>query len=386
MSHRERSVILSAVRTPIGSFQGGLASLRAPELGSDALKGAVERSGIDAADLDGAIMGCVLTAGLGQSPARQASLGAGIPKEVGVLTVNRVCSSGLMSVVLADQMIRAGDASVVAAGGMESMTNAPYCIPDARSGLRLGDKRIVDTMVYDGLWDIHSDQHMGACAELCAKKYGFTREAQDAFAKRSYERAQDAIANGRFADESVTVAQVGVDEEPGRANFEKMTKLRPSFAKDGTITAANASSISDGAAALVVSSEAYAGECGAKPIAAILAHAGHSQEPEWFTTAPVGAIATALKKAGLKKEDIDLWEINEAFSCVTMAAIKEYDLDIEKVNVNGGAVALGHPIGASGARILTTLIHAMRARGAKRGLAALCNGGGEATAMIVELI
>jgi len=391
----ETSVIVSAVRTPIGSFQGSLKPMRAPELGSAALKEAVARSCVKTSDIDEVIMGCVLTADLGQSPARQASIGAGLPSSIGVLTVNRVCSSGLKAVMIADLMIRAGDAKAVAAGGMESMSNAPYCIPGARDGLRLGDAKIVDTLVHDGLWDYFTDQHMGNCAEMCANKYGFTREEQDDFAKRSYERALAAIDSGIFKNEIVSVEVTGrkgeksvvdTDEEPGRVIFAKMPKLKPSFVKDGTVTAANASSISDGAAALMVVSESYAKANGLKPLARIIAHAGFSHDPEWFTTAPVGAIDNVLKRAGLKTEDIDLWEINEAFSCVPMAAMKEYDLDLEKVNIHGGAVALGHPIGCSGARVLTTLVHAMDERKVKLGLATLCNGGGEATAMIIEAL
>jgi acetyl-CoA C-acetyltransferase len=388
------AVIVSAVRTPIASFQGGLSSLKATELGSVVIKEALARAGARGDAVDEVIMGCVLPAGLGQAPARQAALGAGLPDGVGALTVNKVCSSGLVAVALADLIIKAGDAGVVVAGGMESMTNAPYLLPGARRGLRLGDSNVVDSMVSDGLWDIHTDQHMGSCAELCAEKYEFTREMQDDFAKESYGRAQRAIEKGYFRDEIVGVAVkqrkgdpklFDTDEEPARVDFDKMPKLRASFKQGGSITAANASSISDGAAALVVMSEEAAGAANAKPIARILACAAHSHEPEWFTTAPVGAVKKVLEKSGLNISDIDLFEINEAFSAVTMAAIKEFELDPSRVNVSGGAVALGHPIGASGARILVTLIHALRRLGGKRGLATLCNGGGEATAMIVEL-
>jgi acetyl-CoA C-acetyltransferase len=391
----ERSVIVSAKRTPIGSFQGSLKTFTAPQLGSVALKAAVEKSGVEVGDLSAVLMGCVLTAGLGQAPARQAAIGAGIPQTVGAITINRVCSSGSQAVMLADLMIRTGEAKAVVAGGMESMTNSPYAIPGARAGLRLGDGKVVDTMIYDGLWDFYSDQHMGNCAESCAKEYGFGRGDQDEFAKMSYQRALAAIHSGAFNDEIVAVEVaskkgepliVDTDEEPGRVIFEKMPKLKASFAKDGTITAANASSISDGAAALIVTSESYAEDNCLKPLARIVSHAWHSQEPEWFTTAPIGAIKKALKKANLKPGDIDLWEINEAFSCVAMAARHEFDLDAEKVNIHGGAVALGHPIGCSGARLLTTLVHAMNDKGAQKGLATLCNGGGEATAIIVERI
>lgn len=387
------TVILSAKRTPVASFQGAFKTVTAPTLGGAALRAAVEATGIDAKAFDEVIMGCVLTGGMGQSPARQALLNAGIPDSVGSLTVNRVCSSGSKAVMIADQMIRAGDAQLVAAGGMESMTNAPYLILKAREGLRLGNADLVDSMVCDGLWDAHSDQHMGACAEMCADKYGFDRAAQDAFALQSYERAQKAIADGVLKDEIVpvevpgrkgAVTVVDTDEEPARLNAEKMKQLKSPFKKDGTITPANASSISDGAAALVVASEEYASAKGLKPLVRIVAHAGFSHQPEWFTTAPVGAIKTVLEKAGWKPGDVDLWEINEAFSCVPMAAVKEFDLDMKRVNIHGGAVALGHPIGCSGARILVTLIHAMKHEGAQKGMIAICNGGGEATAIAIE--
>jgi acetyl-CoA C-acetyltransferase len=389
------AVIVSAVRTPIASFQGGLASLKATELGSAVIKEALSRAGVGGDRVDEVIMGCVLPAGLGQAPARQAALGAGLPDDVGALTVNKVCSSGLVAVALADLIIKAGDAGCVVAGGMESMTNAPYLLPDARGGFRLGNSRVVDSMVFDGLWDIHTDQHMGSCAELCAEKYGFTRELQDGFAKESYERALEAQKKGYFRDEIVGVPIkrrkgepkiFDTDEEPARVDFGKMLKLRTSFKPGGSITAANASSISDGAAALIVMSEERAAKEGAKPIARIVAYAGHSHEPEWFTTAPIGALKKVLEMSSLSIGDIDLFEINEAFSVVAMAAMKEYELDPSKVNVSGGAVALGHPIGASGARILVTLIHSLKRLGGKRGLATLCNGGGEATAMVVELV
>ena len=391
----DHSVILSAKRTPVGCFQGSFATVPAPTLGGAVLRAAVEAAGIDAKALDEVIMGCVLTGGMGQSPARQALLNAGIPDSVGSLTVNRVCSSGSKAVMIADQMIRAGDAQLVAAGGMESMTNAPYVLPKAREGLRLGNGTVVDTMVKDGLWDAHSDQHMGTCAEMCADKYGFDRTAQDAFALQSYERAQKAIADGVLKDEIVpvevagrkgSVAVVDTDEEPARLNVEKMKQLKSSFKKDGTITPANASSISDSAAALIVASEEYASANGLKPLARIVAHAGFSHQPEWFTTAPVGAINAVLEKTGWKAGDVDLWEINEAFSCVPMAVVKEFDLDMKRVNIHGGAVALGHPIGCSGARILVTLIHAMKYEGAQKGMIAICNGGGEATAIAVERV
>ncbi len=388
-----QSVIVSAARTPVGSFQGSLSSFRAPDLGAIAVKEAVLRAKVRSAEINEVIMGCVLPAGLGQSPARQAALAAGIPKEVSVLTINKVCSSGLRSVSLADQIIRAGDCEIVVAGGMESMTNAPYSLPNARAGYRLGNGQIVDTMVFDGLWDIYSNQHMGSCADMCAKKFGFTRDEQDEYAAASYRKALAAIEKGAFKAEIVPV-QIkqkkgeplifDTDEDPGKVKFDRIATLSPAFNKDGTVTAANASSISDGAAALVVMSETRAKKEGLAPLVRIVAYACHSQEPEWFTTAPIEASRKVLAKAGWKAADVDLFELNEAFSVVTMAAIRELSLDPNKVNVKGGAVAMGHPIGASGARILTTLVYAMKERGAKRGIAALCNGGGEATAIAVE--
>lgn len=389
------TVIASAVRTPIASFQGALSTLKATQLGAVVIREALKRAGLDVAAVGEVIMGCVLAAGLGQAPARQAAILAGIPDNVGAMTVNKVCSSGLVAVYLADCLIRVGDQSVVVAGGMESMTNAPYLLPKARQGLRLGDADVVDSMVRDGLWDIHTGQHMGSCAEMCAGKYAFTRQMQDEFAKSSYEKAQNAIEKGYFKDEIVGVLVkqgkgepkvFDTDEEPARVKYEKMPTLRASFKEGGTITAANASSISDGAAALVVMSEERAKEEGVRPLAKIVAYATHSQKPEWFTTAPIGAIKEVLEMSGITIDKIDLFEINEAFSAVTMATMKELELDESKVNVSGGAVAFGHPIGASGARILTTLLYGLKRLGKKRGLAALCNGGGEATAMIVEMI
>jgi acetyl-CoA C-acetyltransferase len=340
-------------------------------------------------------MGNVLPAGLGQAPTRQAAIYAGLPNSVECLTINKMCGSGLKAVMLAAQAIQAGDAGVIVAGGMESMTQAPYLLPKARGGYRLGHGEVVDSMIIDGLWDVYNDRHMGHYADMCAEKYSFSREEQDAFTKESYTRAQRAQSEGKFADEIVpvevkdrrgNVSEVSVDDEPGKADFEKMTKLKPAFGKEGTVTAANASKINDGAAALVVLDENKGAELKVKPVARILAQASVAQEPEWFTTAPVGAIQKVLKKAGLEMSDIDLFEINEAFSNVAMAAMKELDISHDVVNVNGGAVALGHPIGASGARILVTLLHAMKTRGAKRGLAAICIGGGEASALIVEAI
>ena len=382
-------------RTPIGAFQGSLSAVAAQHLGATVICSALETAGIAPDSVDEVIMGNVLPAGLGQAPTRQAAIYAGLPNSVECLTINKMCGSGLKAVMLAAQAIQAGDAGVIVAGGMESMTQAPYLLPKARDGYRLGHADIIDSMIIDGLWDVYNDRHMGNCADMCAEKYSFSREEQDAFTKESYTRAQRAQSEGKFADEIVSVevknrrgniSEVSVDDEPGKADFEKMTKLKPAFGKEGTVTAANASKINDGAAALVVLDENKGAELKVKPVARILAQASVAQEPEWFTTAPVGAIQKVLKKAGLEMSDIDLFEINEAFSNVAMAAMKELDISHDVVNVNGGAVALGHPIGASGARILVTLLHAMKTRGAKRGLAAICIGGGEASALIVEAI
>ena len=382
-------------RTPIGAFQGSLSTVSAQHLGAIAIRSALNAADVLPNSVDEVIMGNVLQAGLGQAPARQAAIYAGLPDSVECLTINKMCGSGLKAVMLASHAIQTGDASVIVAGGMESMTQAPYLLPKARDGYRLGHADIVDSMIIDGLWDVYNDRHMGNCADMCAEKYSFSREEQDAFTKESYTRAQRAQSEGKFADEIVSVevkdrrgnvSEVSVDDEPGKADFEKMTKLKPAFGKEGTVTAANASKINDGAAALVVLDENKSAELKVKPVARILAQASVAQEPEWFTTAPVGAIQKVLKKAGLEMSDIDLFEINEAFSNVAMAAMKELDISHDVVNVNGGAVALGHPIGASGARILVTLLHAMKTRGAKRGLAAICIGGGEASALIVEAL
>jgi len=390
-----RSVIISAVRTPLASFQGSLSGIPAPMLGAAVIGEAIRRANVAPKDVEEVIMGCVLAAGLGQNPARQASLAAGVPDFTEAFTLNRVCGSGLRAVMLADQLIRSGDNEIIVAGGMESMSRAPYLLPDARSGMRMGNSTAVDSMLFDGLWDIHTNQHMGSCAEQCAEKYGFTREAQDEFAIASYKKAQEAIKSGAFRDEIVAVevrdkkggsTLFDTDEEPGRADFDKMKRLKPSFKEGGTITAANASSVSDGASALVIASEDRAKKAGLKPMARILAHASYSHDPVWFTTAPVGAIKAVLEKAKLTIKDIDLFEINEAFSAVAMAAMKELSIDNKKLNVHGGAAALGHPIGASGSRILTTLLYALKHKGGKRGLATLCNGGGGATALIVEFL
>ncbi|MCB9591214.1 MAG: thiolase family protein [Sandaracinaceae bacterium] len=394
MTDRENVYIVSAARTPIGAFQGALAPVTAPRLGAAAITAAVERSGLEVGDIAETYMGNVLTAGLGQAPARQAARYAGIPDSVPATTVGKVCGSGLQSVILGTKSILLGDADVVLAGGMESMTNAPYLLPAARGGYRMGHGQVQDSMILDGLWDPYDDKHMGMCGELCAREHSFTREAQDAFAIESYRRAQAAQEAKLFDAElvSVTIADrkgdvvVAEDEEPKRARPDKMPSLRPAFDREGTITAANASKINDGASALVLASESVVKARGLTPLARVVGYGGHAAAPEWFTTAPIGAIQAALAKTGLGVDQIDLWEINEAFSVVAMVAEKELSIPHEKVNVNGGAVALGHPIGASGARILTTLVHAMQQRTAQRGLATLCIGGGEAVAVIVERV
>lgn len=386
-------VIVSACRTPVGTFNGGLGTIPAPKMGAVVISEAIKRAHIKPEQVEEVIMGCVLTGGLGQAPARQAAIFAGLPNNVDCLTVNKVCSSGLKAVMLGTQAIQLGDAEVIAAGGMENMSLAPYILEKARTGYRLGHDKLVDLMIVDGLWDVYNDFHMGCAAELCAREMNITREEQDAYAAESYRRALEAMNSGRFDEEIVPVEVpqrkgepmvVNKDEEPPRGDPEKFAKLRPAFEKDGTVTAANASSINDGAAAVVLMSEEKAASMGLSPLAKIKASASASKAPEWFTTAPADAINNLLKKSALTVDDIDLFEINEAFSCVSIANNKLLNLNPDKVNVNGGAVALGHPIGASGARILTTLLYAMQDRNAKRGLAALCNGGGEATAIIVE--
>ena len=387
-------VILSATRTPIGAFQGALSSVTAPQLGAAAIRGAYQAAGLEAEQVEQVYMGCVLPAGVGQAPARQAALGAGCPPATGAVTLNKVCGSGMRAVMSAANDLRCGDHGVVIAGGMESMSNAPYLLPGARDGFRLGHAQAIDSMIHDGLWDPYDDKHMGNCAETCAARYEIDRAAQDAYAEESYRRAQAAAASGRFAKEIVAVEVprrradpqiVDADEEPGRANFEKMVKLRPAFQRDGgTVTAANASKINDGAAALVLATAERADALGIRPRARIVAQATFSQEPEWFTTAPVGAIRAAVARAGLEIGDIDLFEINEAFAVVALACKHDLGIDRERINVDGGAVALGHPIGASGARILVTLLHAMEDRNVRRGCAGICLGGGEATAIVLE--
>ena len=386
-------VIVSAARTPIGSFLGALSTVPAPKLGAAAIAGVLARAGVDGKDVDEVIMGCVLPAGIGQAPARQACLGAGLPESVECMTINKVCGSGLKSVMLASQAIALGDADVVVAGGMENMSLTPHYAFNSRVGTKMGDWKLKDGMVFDGLWDPYNDYHMGMAAELCARECNVDRETQDAFATESYQRAQKAIADGAFAAEIVPVeipqrkgdpVVVDTDEEPGRVRFDKITSLRPAFDKEGSVTAANASSINDGAAAVLLMSADEAKQRGLVPLARIVAQASAAQAPEWFTTAPAKAVKKVLDKSSLTTDDIDLYEINEAFSVVSVANNNLLELDPAKVNVRGGAVAMGHPIGASGTRVLVTLLYAMKDTGAKRGLASLCIGGGEAAALVVE--
>jgi acetyl-CoA C-acetyltransferase len=395
MSTSSAVYIVAAARTPVGSYLGALSSLPAPRLGAVAIRTAVERSGLAPAEVGEVFMGNVLSAGIGQAPARQAALYAGLSERVPATTVSKVCGSGLQAVIFGAKTVLLGDAHVVVAGGMESMSNVPYYLREARTGYRMGDGKLVDGMIFDGLWDPYNDFHMGVAGDMCARAYSLTREAQDAFAAESYQRALSAIQSGAFAPEiaAVSVTQrkgeaisVSEDEEPARGDPSKFAKLKAAFSKDGTITAANASSINDGAAAVVLASEQIVREKQLAPLARIVGYGGAAQAPEWFTTAPAAAIAVTLNKLGLRTADIDLWEINEAFSCVPMACSKLAELDPARVNVRGGAVALGHPIGASGARILTTLAYALRDRGARRGLATLCIGGGEAVAVVIEAV
>ena len=386
-------VIVGAKRTAIGSMLGQFTGVPTPTLGAAAIRAAVEQAGVKGEDVSEVIMGCVLPANLGQAPARQASLAAGLPKSAGCTTINKVCGSGMKAIMLGHDLIKAGSATVVVAGGMESMTNAPHMV-SARPGLRYGDARLVDHMAWDGLTNPYDGQSMGVFAEACADKYGFTREEQDAFAIESVTRAKAAIESGAFKDEIVPVkvasrkgeVEVATDEQPGKSDVAKIPTLRPAFRKDGTVTAASSSSISDGAAATVLTSADEAARLGLKPLARIVGHTTWSQEPEWFTTAPVGAIRNLLDKVGWKAEDVDLFEVNEAFACVAMAPIKDLGIPHEKLNIHGGACALGHPIGASGTRIVVTLLHALIRSGGKRGVATLCIGGGEATAIAVELV
>lgn len=388
-------VIVSAARTAVGAFNGSLSGFSAPQLGAFSIKEAVKRAGIKPEEIDEVLMGNVLQGGLGQAPARQASLGAGIPDSVSATTINKVCGSGLKSVMLGEQAIKAGDAEIVVAGGMESMTNAPYILKKARNGYRMGNGEIFDLMIHDGLWDPYGNKHMGMLGELCAAEHKVSREMQDEFAKGSYEKALDAIKNGYFKDAIVPVEMkdrkgnvtlFDTDEDPGKVNFEKAFSLKPVFAKEGTITAFNASNINDGAGAVVLMSKEHAESSGSKPMARIVAQATHSHAPDWFTTAPGYVIDKVCKKAGLTKDDIDLFEINEAFAVVSCAVNQIAGIDPAKVNVTGGAIAIGHPIGASGARLLITLLYNLHRLNKRYGLVTLCNGGGEATAIIIEKI
>ena len=387
-------VIAAAKRTAIGSFLGQFTGVPSPTLGAAAISAALEQSGVPAADVSEVIMGCVLSANLGQAPARQASLAAGLPTSAGATTINKVCGSGMKAIMLGHDLIKAGSASIVVAGGMESMTNAPHLIPNSRTGNRYGNFQAVDHMAWDGLTNPYDGQAMGVFAEGTVEKYGFSREDQDAYTIETVKRAQAALESGAFNDEIVAVkvstrkgeVEFATDEQPGKSDISKIPTLKPAFKKDGTVTAASSSSISDGAAATVLLSAEEAAKRGITPLARIVGHSTFSQEPQWFTTAPVGAIEKLLKQVGWSVDDVDLFEINEAFAVVAMTPIKELGIPHAKVNVNGGACALGHPIGASGARLVVTLVHALRKRGGKRGIASLCIGGGEATALAVELL
>ncbi len=393
MTQHDPIVIVGSARTPMGGFMGSLSEVKTPTLGATAIAAAVSRAGLQASDVEEVIMGCVLPAGLGQAPARQASLGAGIPKSAGCTTINKVCGSGMKSIMLAHDLLLAGTNSIMVAGGMESMTNAPYMLDRARTGYRFGHGKVLDHMAFDGLEDAYEGQAMGVYAEGTVEKFGFTREQQDEFAITSLKRAQKAIEDGAFKDEIVPVVIAGrkgdvtvdTDEQPLKAKIDKIPQLRPAFKKDGTVTAANASSISDGAAAVVLMRQSEAEKRGLTILAKIVGHTTHARTPAEFTIAPVGAMQALFEKTGWNKDDVDLYEINEAFAVVTMAAIKELALDHEKVNVHGGACALGHPIGCSGTRIVVTLIEALKRYGKKKGVASLCIGGGEATALAIEL-
>ncbi len=387
-------VIVSAARTPMGGLQGVFKDVRAPELGAAAIKEVLQRAAVDADQVDEVIMGCVLPAGLGQAPARQAALSAGLPLSSGCTTVNKMCGSGMKAVMLAHDQIKAGSAAVMVAGGMESMSQSPYLLPKARTGMRMGHGQVIDSMFFDGLEDAYEGGLMGSFAQQTADDYGITREAMDDFAIASLEKALAAIENGEFADEIAAVqvksrlgdVSVAVDEQPGNARLDKIRSLRPAFKKDGTVTAANSSSISDGGSALLLMSEQEAARRGLQPLARIVAHATHAQKPAEFTIAPISAIEKVLQKCGWNRDEVDLYEINEAFAVVAMLAISELGLDAGKVNVHGGACALGHPIGSSGSRILVTLLYALKQRQLRKGVASLCIGGGEATAVAVELI
>jgi len=394
MSELDPIVIVSAKRTPLGGFQGSLSSLTAPELGATAIQAAIKEAGITGDDIDEVIMGCVLPAGLGQAPARQAAIKAGVKLAAGATTINKVCGSGMKAAMMANDFIQAGSIDVAVVGGFESMSNVPYMLPNARGGMRMGHGKAMDHMFLDGLEDAYEGKAMGCFAQETANEFEFTRESLDEYAIRSLTRAQEAITEGKFDAEVAPVTfstrkgdvTVSVDEQPGNARIDKIPSLRPAFAKDGTITAANSSSISDGASAMVMMKLSEAEKRGLTPLAKVISHATNSIEPAKFTTAPIGAMNSALEKAGWTVNDVDLFEINEAFAMVTMAAMREMDLPADKVNVNGGACALGHPLGASGARIMVTLLHALKNRGLKKGLASLCIGGGEATAIALELM
>ena len=395
MEKIQNVVIAAAKRTPVGAFQGSISPVSGPDLGAKVIGGILEETMLDPASVNEVIMGNVLAAGLGQAPARQAALESGLPDTVECITINKMCGSGLKAAMLATQAIQVGDADIIIAGGFENMSQAPYLLSKGRDGYRLGHGELIDSMITDGLWDVYNDTHMGNCAEICARDRHYSKEDQNDFAKESYSRALDAQKTGAFNDEILAVdvtdrkmnmITINIDEEPGRANFDKMDKLHPAFEKDGTVTAGNASKINDGAAGVLLMSETRARELGFMPLVRIHGQASAAQEPEWFTTAPIKAISKVLKKAGMEIADIDLWEINEAFAPVVMAVMDDFNLDHSKVNVNGGAIALGHPIGASGARTLTTLIHALKSQDFTTGLVTLCIGGGEASAMIVERV
>lgn len=388
----EKVVIVAATRTPVGSFQGALSSLPAPKLGSIAIKSVLEKGQVKATDIHEVIFGQVLTAGVGQAPARQAALGAGVANSTPCMTINKVCGSGLKAVMLATDSIRLGHTSIAIAGGQENMSLAPHLLENSRLGFRMGNASLVDSMIKDGLWDPYNNFHMGNAAEICSREFSFSREAQDEFAIDSYKKAQKAIADAKFKNEITSVViegkkgniTVDTDEEPGKAMFDKMPGLKAAFEKEGTITAANASKINDGAAALLLMSETEAKKRGLQPLATVVSYASFAQDPKYFTTAPVGAIKKSLEMASLRIADIDLYEINEAFANVTMAAQKSLEIPTERTNVNGGAIAIGHPIGASGARVLTTLTHALQTYNLRRGLATLCIGGGEAVSLVIE--
>jgi acetyl-CoA C-acetyltransferase len=388
-------VILAATRTPLGSFQGALAEVPAPRLGATAIRGALAQSGVTPAEVTDVFMGQVLQAGVGQAPARQAALGSGLTPAVRCVTVHKVCGSGLEAVRLAARALAAGDATIAVAGGMENMSAAPYLLPKAREGYRLGHQQVVDSLIQDGLWDPYHQRHMGQCAEQCAQKYHFTREQQDAYAAGSFQRANAALREGRLAQEITPVditdakgrvTRVESDEGPLKVNYEKMPKLKPAFDPAGTITAANASTLNDGAAALILTTAEHAAARGLKPLARLVGFGAHAQEPVWFTTAPIQAAQEALRRAGWNKDEVGRWEINEAFAVVALAFIQELGLPPERVNPRGGAIALGHPIGCTGARILVTLLAALREAAERRGVAAICIGGGEGLAAAVELL